>query len=128
MAPSSPTGRPAHRCRPAGAAQATPRSIVREAQDVALSRLKHGFESRRERQINRRSRRQRAQRRSDATGPAPADTIALPPLAGEGHGMGKARAVRGLPLSGPRQLPAPPTDPLVWAPAPDSFTLGPSPP
>src|SRR3546814_10279939 len=37
--------------RPAGVAQATPRSLRLEAQDVALSRLKHGFESRRERQI-----------------------------------------------------------------------------
>src|SRR5690606_35888435 len=35
--------------RPAGVAEATPRSLRLEAQDVALSRLKHGFESRRER-------------------------------------------------------------------------------
>src|SRR3546814_16609261 len=34
--------------RPAGVAQATPRSLRLEAQDVALSRLHHGFESRQE--------------------------------------------------------------------------------
>src|SRR3546814_8137526 len=113
--------------RPAGVAQATPRSLRLEAQDVALSRLKHGFESRRERQINRRSRRQRAQRRSDATGPAPADTIALPPLAGEGNGMGKARAVRGLPLSGPRHIPARHDGALVWAASDARVPRGPSP-
>src|SRR3546814_3024778 len=59
--------------------------------------------------------------------PAPADTIALPPLAGEGNGMGEARAVRGLSLSGPRHIPDRHDGALVGAPSAASFTRGPSP-
>src|SRR3546814_19407397 len=59
--------------------------------------------------------------------PAPADTIALPPLAGEGNGMGEARAVRGLSLSGPRHIPDRHDGALVGATSAASFTRGPSP-
>src|SRR3546814_8879725 len=82
----------------------TPRSLRLEAQDVALSRLKHGFESRRERHISVGPDARPHNAAAMQSEPAPADTIALPPLAGEGNGMGEARAVRGLSLSGPRHI------------------------
>src|SRR3546814_5861912 len=77
--------------RPAGVAQATPRSLRLEAQDVALSRLKHGFESRRERHISVGPDARPHNAAAMQSEPAPANTIALPPLAGEGNGkIGRA--------------------------------------
>src|SRR3546814_10759673 len=105
----------------------TPRSLRLEAQDVALSRLKHGFESRRERHISVGPDARPHNAAAMQSEPAPADTIALPPLAGEGNGMGEARAVRGLSLSGPRHIPDRHDGALVGATSAASFTRGPSP-